>query len=309
MKGQVTPVEGKATRRRATSPLVVTHCGAGSTPEIADAAEKAGRAALSVLERGGRALEAVTKAVVILEDDERANAGTGSRLRIDGRAQMDASIMTDDFESGAVAAIEDIRNPILVARKVMETPHVLLVGPDALKFARRMGFRYHNPVTPAAKVRLKESLDKIRRGDLPPYAKRWKELSNVVGTVGAVARDSHGHFCSATSTGGTEFMMPGRVGDTPIVGAGIYCGPAGAVSVTGVGEEIIRRVLSKSVYDRIARGGTTQTACDEGLRLFKKTIPIGIIAVANDGAGMACNREMAWWTNSARVARRSHRIV
>ncbi|TLZ64938.1 MAG: L-asparaginase [Methanobacteriota archaeon] len=286
------------TRRSVASPVVVTHCGAGSTLEIVDAAETAGRAALSALDGGGRALDAVTNAIVVLEDDERTNAGTGSRLRIDGRAQMDASIMTEDLESGAVAAIEGVRNPILVARKVMETPHVLLVGADAVAFARRMGFQSHNPVTAAAKVRWKESLDRIRRGDLPPHARKWRDFRDLAGTVGAVARDSRGHFCAGSSTGGTAFMMPGRVGDTPIVGAGIYCGSAGAVSVTGHGEEIIRRVLSKSVYDLMARGRRTQAACDEGLRLFKKTIPIGIIAVGKDGAGEACNRKMAWWTNA-----------
>ncbi len=103
-------------------------------------------------------------------------------------------------------------------------------------------------------------------------------------------------------------MMPGRVGDSPIIGAGIYCGPGGAVSVTGFGEEIIRRVLSKFVYDRMAGGRRTQAACDDGLRLFKRSVPIGIIAVGRDGAGEACNRAMAWWTNAPPKSSRRHRI-
>src|SRR2546427_2451730 len=266
--------------------------------DVADGADAAGRIGLRVLEHGGRAIDAVTDAIVALEDDPRLNAGTGSRLRIDGRAQMDASLMTDDLECGAVAAIEGVRNPILVARKVMETPHVLLVGEDAVRFARGMGFASYDPITAASREKWRDSLDRVRRGKVPAYAKKWKRFRDLAGTVGAVARDSRGRFAAGSSTGGTSFMMPGRVGDTPIVGAGIYCGSAGAVSVTGHGEEIIRRVLSKSVYDLMARGRRTQAACDEGLRLFKKTIPIGIIAVGKDGAGEACNRKMAWWTTA-----------
>jgi len=277
--------------------------------EIVDAAEASGRGALSILERGGSALNAVTQAIVILEDDERTNAGTGSRLRIDGRAQMDASLMTDDLECGAVAALEGVRNPILVARKVMETPHVLLVGEDAVRFARRMGFGPYDPITPASKEKWRESLERIRSGRLPPHAKRWRRFRDLVGTVGAVARDSRGRFCSGSSTGGTAFMMPGRVGDSPIVGSGIYCGPSGAVSVTGAGEEIVRRVLSKFVYDRMARGRSTRVACREGLKLFPRTVPVGIIAVGADGPAEACNREMAWWTNGRARGRASHRIV
>ena len=298
-----------ASRTRARSPIIVTHCGAGSAMSVVDGAEEAGHVGLTLLERGGPALDAVTEAIVALEDDPRMNAGTGSRLRIDGRAQMDASIMTDDLEAGAVAAIEHVKNPILVARKVMETPHVLLVGADAIRFARRMGFRKYDPVTPDSTRRWQESLEKIRTGDLSPHEKKWRAFRDLIGTVGAVARDTAGRFSAGSSTGGTAFMMPGRVGDSPIIGAGIYCGPEGAVSVTGHGEEIIRRVLSKFVYDRLAAGRTTQAAAEEGLRLYKRTVPIGIIAVGKGGAGEACNRPMAWWTNGPRKRSRRHRIA
>ncbi|TLZ62653.1 MAG: L-asparaginase [Methanobacteriota archaeon] len=298
-----------ASRTRARAPIIVTHCGAGSTMAVVDGAEEAGHIGLTVLERGGPALDAVTDAIVALEDDPRMNAGTGSRLRIDGRAQMDASIMTDDLEAGAVAAIEYVKNPILVARKVMETPHILLVGSDAIRFARRMGFRKYDAVTPDSTRRWKESLEKIRAGDLSPHEKKWRAFRDLIGTVGAVARDTAGRFSAGSSTGGTAFMMPGRVGDSPIIGAGIYCGPEGAVSVTGHGEEIIRRVLSKFVYDRMAAGRTTQAACEDGLLLYKRSVPIGIIAVGMDGAGEACNRPMAWWTNAPGERSRRHRIA
>jgi len=92
-------------------------------------------------------------------------------------------------------------------------------------------------------------------------------------------------------------MMPGRVGDSPIVGAGLYAGPAGAVTATGIGEEILRVVLSKFVYDRLA-ANRASNACHEGLALFRKSIPVGVIAVDSRGAGEACNRDMAWWTNA-----------
>ncbi len=289
--------------------IVVTHCGSASGPDLIDGAERAGRAALAILERGGRAIDAVTEAIVILEDDPRTNAGTGSRLRVDGRAQMDASIMTDDLACGAVAAIEDVKNPILVARKVMDTPHILLVGRDATKFARKMGFRYYDPITPESKEKWRESIRRIKTGDLPAYAEKWRDFEAHEGTVGAVARDSSGGFCAGSSTGGTAFMMAGRVGDTPIIGGGIYCGPEAAVSVTGVGEDITKRVLAKFVYDRIAAGRKAQAACDEGIKLFKKAVPVGVIAAGKDGAGEACNRDMAWWTNAPPRARAANRMV
>src|SRR3989454_7406554 len=227
-------------RTRGRAPVIVTHCGAGSSMEAVDGAETAGHIGLRALEHGGRAIDAVTDAIVALEDDPRMNAGTGSRLRIDGRAQMDASIMTDDLEGGAVAAIEYVKNPILVARKVMETPHVLLVGPDAVRFARRMGFRKYNPVTPASLARWKDSVERIRTGDLPPHARKWRAFRDLVGTVECAARDAAGHSSVGRSTGGTAFMMPGRVGDSPIVGAGIYCGPGGAVCRPGHREGVLR---------------------------------------------------------------------
>jgi len=238
----------------------------------------------------------VCAAIVVLEDDPRTNAGTGSRMRIDGRIQMDASLMVDSLEAGGVAAIEKVRNPILVARKVMDGPHVLLAGPDATRFARRAGFRPYNPATKESAARLRETLRRIRDGDLPSYYRKWRRSAHI-GTVGAVGRDRYGHYCAGSSTGGTAFMMAGRVGDSPVVGAGIYCGPAGAVTATGVGEEIMKRVLSKFVYDRMAGGDPAQKACNAGLALFPRSVPVGVIAVDRRGVAEACNRDMAWWTD------------
>jgi isoaspartyl peptidase/L-asparaginase-like protein (Ntn-hydrolase superfamily) len=220
-------------------------------------------------------------------------------MRIDGRIQMDAALMDGDLASGGVAVIEDVRNPIRVARDVMDSPHVLLAGPEAIAFARKKGHDRYNPATPESRHRLQESLEQIRNGSLPRYLRKWRGV-DLTGTVGAVARDRRGRFAAGTSTGGTAFMLPGRVGDSPIVGAGLYAGPYGAVSATGFGEEIIKRVLSKFVYDRMAEGLAAQTAADRGLALFSKDIPIGIIAVGPRGWGEACNRPMAFFASSTR---------
>jgi L-asparaginase / beta-aspartyl-peptidase len=278
-------------------PLLLTHCGAGSDASVQDAAHLAGTRGMEVLDRGGRALDAVVEAIVVLEDDPRLNAGTGSRMRIDGRIQMDAALMAANLEGGGVAAIEGVKNPIRVARDVFETPHVLLVGDDATAFARSKGHAPFDPATPESRRRLRESLAKIRNGKLPRYARKWKAM-DLHDTVGAVARDRRGRFAAGSSTGGTAFMLPGRVGDSPILGAGLYAGPRGAVTVTGIGEEIMKRVLSKFVYDRIAEGRTPQAAANRGLSLFPDDISIGILSVSARGWGEASNRDMAFFASS-----------
>ncbi len=169
---------------------------------------------MEILRRGGKALDAVVEAIVVLEDDPRLNAGTGSRMRIDGRIQMDAALMNWDREAGSVAAIEDVKNPIRVAHDVLKTPHILLVGRDATEFARSKGHAPYDPSTPESRRHLEESLEKIRNGRLPRYARKWKGLA-VHETVGAVARDRRGRFAAGSSTGGVAFMLPGRVGDSP----------------------------------------------------------------------------------------------
>lgn len=277
-------------------PIIVAHCGAGSTLAVQDAADGAVKVGLQVLRRGGTALRAVEEAVVVLEDDPRTNAGTGSSMRMDGTIQMDASIMDSRLRAGAVAAIEGVRNPIRVARRVMGTPHILLAGIWATRFARKAGFPEYDPSTDQARERHREVLRNLRVGKVPAWARTW--LAHGSDTVGAVARDAKGRYAAANSTGGISLMLPGRVGDSPILGAGLYAGPDGAVATTGIGEEIMRRVLAKSVYDRMERG--SQRACVEGLSLYPKRVPIGIIAVGSDGAGEVANRDMAWATNAPR---------
>lgn len=280
----------------------MTHCGAGSNPDVADAAQRAGREGLRILEAGGSALDAVEAAVVVLEDDPRLNAGTGSRLNLEGVAEMDAALMASDHRCGGVAAITRVRNPIRVARKVLESPHVLLVGEGATAFARRQGFPDYDPITPRARELLHEALRQFRDGELPPWqASLWKGYHGD--TVGAVAQDVKGTYAVASSTGGVSLKLPGRVGDTPLVGCGLYAGPEGAVAATGVGEEIIRRVLSKDVYDRMASGEDPRDACAAALRPFPSEVTVGLVAMGPRGWAATSNRDMAWWCNLPRPGR------
>ena len=213
-----------------------------------------------VLADGGSALDAAIEAVVALEDDPLFNAGTGSVLNADGEVEMDASVMAGDtLAAGGVACIRHVRNPVLVARRVMDaTDCVLLAGAAATAFAREQGFGEHDPGLPRA-------LRPGQRG----------------GTVGAVAVDDAGRLAAATSTGGREGKRPGRVGDSSIPGAGNYAGAQAAVSATGWGEQMLRYVTAKDVAGRIARGASPQQglreALDDMARRFGE--PIGAIAL------------------------------
>ncbi len=280
-------------------PVLLTHCGAGSDRSVQDAADAAGRSGLEVLRRGGRALDAVVAAVTVLEDDPRLNAGTGSRMRTDGRIQMDAALMDDTLEAGAVAAIERVKNPVLVARDVLLTPHILLVGPDAQAFARAHGHADYDPATPESRRKLEESLRLIREGRVPRYYRKFNQI-DLHGTVGAVARDRRGRFAAGVSTGGTSFMLPGRVGDSPILGSGIYAGPAGAVCATGIGEEIMKRVLSKQVYEDLVARRSPQKAAERGVASMPRRVSVGLIVVGKRGWGEACDKDMAFFASASR---------
>lgn len=290
---------------RDVEPIIITHCGAGSGRALDDVAARAGRTGTAVMQKGGSALDAVVAATVVLEDDPNTNAGTGSRMRLDGSIQMDAAVMDSRRRAGAVAAISEVKNPILVAREVMGTPHLMLAGEWATRFARENGYPQHDPATEDSRERLASTLRELSKHRVPTWARAWVH-SGSADTVGAVAGDGKGRFAAASSTGGISHMMPGRVGDSPIVGAGLYAGPHGAVTATGIGEEIWRVLLSKHIYDQIPELGP-QGACDQGVRSFPQSVPIGTIAVGREGVGEACNRDMAWWTNPSN--RRSLRKV
>jgi beta-aspartyl-peptidase (threonine type) len=221
--------------------VIVVHGGAGVRR-----ADKPGDQQLAVLEQAleagyaqKTALEAVVAAVVVLEDSPLFNAGRGSCLNADGEIEMDASLMDGaTVRAGGVAAVKHIRNPILAARAVMEkTRHVLLAGPGAERFAEAQGLK----LEPAEYFRTEARLAALR-----------KNLKNHHGTVGAVALDSDGNLAAATSTGGYTGKMPGRVGDSPLIGAGTWADNRScAVSGTGLGEAFIRAAVGHEVAARM----------------------------------------------------------
>ncbi|HLB94610.1 MAG TPA: isoaspartyl peptidase/L-asparaginase family protein, partial [Nitrospiria bacterium] len=232
--------------------VILVHGGAGAKAagkvQLRKLAASIG-AGFSILSDGGTSLAAVEEAIRILEDSGLFNAGRGSRLQLDGRCRMDASIMEgQDLKAGAVAGVEDVRNPIRVARLVMEkTPHVLLAGEGARRLARFFkiegGF---SPTKRSLKI-LKETVRKKEEETARLY-------DSIYGheTVGAVALDRFGHLAAGASTGGISVMLPGRVGDSPLIGSGVYAdNEAGALSLTGWGESIIRAGLAKEICDRL----------------------------------------------------------
>ncbi|MBX8635690.1 MAG: isoaspartyl peptidase/L-asparaginase [Thermoplasmata archaeon] len=270
---------------------IAVHGGAGSPASLSDGPAKAVDVGFGLLAGGGLAIDAVTRAVVYMEDDERFNAGTGSVLRFDGIAYLDASVMTSNGECGAVAHLTSTKNPVLVAREVLSTPHILLVADGAKDFARSKGFGEYDNSTEKTKERLRRGLDEYRNGKRPAWPRNWN--SQTLDTVGSVAMDSDGNFAAANSTGGTFPALNGRVGDVPLIGCGIFAGPKGAVAATGIGEEIIRKVLAKTVYDSIEDGVHPQQAVEKGVGLYDKSVSIGIIAISEDGIGEASTGEMA----------------
>jgi len=272
---------------------IAVHGGAGAmphseiTPEVEaryraglDAALDAGEA---VLARRGTSLDAVTTAVKALEDDPLFNAGRGAVLTRRGRAELDASIMNGrTLAAGAVAGLEHVRNPVELARRVMEkSRHVLLVGEGAEEFALEEGLalvpnEYFR--TPARE----RALQRAQHGE-----RTWELIAPPHGTVGAVALDESGDLAAATSTGGTTRKRPGRVGDSPIIGAGTYArNGVCAVSATGYGEYFIRTVAAYDVCAQVEYG--RRSLADAVSSVLREKIGLlggdgGIIAIGADG--------------------------
>jgi beta-aspartyl-peptidase (threonine type) len=286
---------------------IVVHGGAGASQDDADGCDVAAKAGLAVLQAGGEALDAVVQAVIALENDGRFNAGTGSVVAPDGvTIEMDASIMDTRGRLGAVACVRDVRNPVLLARAVADTPHRLLAGAGAQRFATVRGLAPARPVTAEILQRRMDHLEAALQADSPKEtAKRaailrdWNYAGQPVpgasdgcDTVGAVARDADGHFAVAASTGGVAPALLGRVGDTPLIGAGYYAGKDGAVAVTGTGEDIIPLLLAHTVYQWIAGGMPLQEALERGVAQLPEGSDIGLIAVSRTESGHHSNRAM-----------------
>src|SRR5580698_2572172 len=239
------------------------HGGAGTLPraEMSGEAERKYRAGLSeaidagyaVLQDGGTCLDAVTRAVVLLEDNPLFNAGRGSVFTLDGRNELDASIMEGrTLKAGAVCGLTRVRNPVQLARAVMEkSEHVMLAGVGAEEFAASQGFSFV-PQSYFSTAERWQQLERIRSGEI---GLSGHTISHV-GTVGAVALDSFGHLAAATSTGGMTGKRFQRIGDSPIIGAGTYADDRScAVSATGHGEVFIRAAVAHDICARMRFGG------------------------------------------------------
>lgn len=272
---------------------IAVHGGAGVvpaaelTPQL-DAAFRTGlgaalRAGYAVLEAGGSSLDAVTAAVVVLEEDPLFNAGRGAVLCADGGHELDAAIMDGaDLRAGAVAGLRRVRNPVLLARHLLErSPHVMLAGPGADALAAAEGIECV-PNDWFTTERRRAELERHRAG----LARVGDEAS--LGTVGAVALDGGGHLAAATSTGGMTGKRPGRVGDTPIIGAGTYAADdCCAVSATGHGEFFIRAAVAHEIASLVRhRGLGVQAAADDVVhrQLVRLGGSGGVIAVGRDGS-------------------------
>jgi isoaspartyl peptidase/L-asparaginase-like protein (Ntn-hydrolase superfamily) len=249
--------------------------GAARWPGQAEGLAAALRAGLAVLAAGGPALEAVIAAVAVLEDDEQWNAGRGSALTSAGAVEMDAAVADGRTgRLGGVACVAGVRHPVEAARLVMDDGrHVLLSGPGAEAFARSAGLAFEPPDW---------FITERRRRDLA-------RLTTAVpggGTVGAVARDRNGHLAAATSTGGRTGQLSGRIGDSPVPGAGTWADDATcAVSATGIGEAFLRAAFAHEVDARLRLEGVDlDTACQEALAAVHAAGGNGgCIAVAPDG--------------------------
>jgi beta-aspartyl-peptidase (threonine type) len=262
---------------------IVVHGGAGgsiSDPERA-ARMKAGAAAAveaghAVLAAGGTALDAVEAAVVLLEDDPEFNAGRGAALTEYGRVELDSSIMDGSTRAaGAVAAVRGVRNPVRAARAVLaDGRHVLLVGQPATEFAATAGLAFESEAWFVTE-RERDALARLKEGD----------TAGARGTVGAVARDASGRLAAATSTGGVSGQRLGRVGDSPLIGAGTWADETVAVSCTGHGESIIRTALAHEVHALLRhRDMSLRDACAEAIEsLGRLGGDGGLIAVSGDG--------------------------
>ena len=242
-------------------------------------------AGYSILERGGSSLDAVADAVRLLEDDPQFNAGRGAVLTHDGEAELDASIMDGAGpRAGAVAGIRHVKNPIGLARLIMDkSPHVMLIGEGAEKFAREQGLEFVPNTyfrTPYREQELQRAIHRERQSD-----KGAPATGTITGTVGAVALDRAGNLAAATSTGGMTNKRYGRVGDSPIIGAGTYANNEScAVSATGSGEFFIRSVVA---YDIHALVQYKQLSVQDAA---KKVVQVKLKRAGGDGGIIAIDR-------------------
>jgi beta-aspartyl-peptidase (threonine type) len=255
------------------TPVLLVHGGAGNPragrvddePAVHEALGAALLAGYELLAGGSPALEAAEAAVQSLEDCALFNAGRGSVLTADGRVEMDAAVMDGiTQQAGACAGVTGVRHPVSLARAIMEkTPHVLLVGEGAERYAADAGLDFEDPEW------------------FVTERERARHSDGGHGTVGAVALDSNGDLAAATSTGGVRGQLPGRVGDTPVIGAGTWADARVAVSCTGTGEQFIRAAAAHEISAHVRHAGAP---LGDAARAVVKGLDGGLIALADDGS-------------------------
>lgn len=283
-------------------PTIVVHGGAGAIPDelvepFRRGCRRAAEIGMGILTRGGTAEDAVEATICFMEDDDAFDAGRGSFLNADGVIEMDAGLMEGaDLQVGAVAGVCDIAHPITLARRVMESEHVFIIGEGASRFAVAQGMERCG-IERLAVEREIRAWQEYRQSRAEPT--RWP----VSDTVGAVALDVTGHLVAGVSTGGRPFKLPGRVGDVPCPGCGYYADDAvGAAASTGEGEAILRVVMARGALERMAAGCTPQEAADACIAdLARRTGgQAGIIVLDPQGrVGIAFNTPRmgrAWWS-------------
>jgi beta-aspartyl-peptidase (threonine type) len=266
-------------------------CAAVSAEEEAvrkEACERAAEVGWEILQRGGSALDAVEASVSWLEDEPVLNAGTGSYLQADGVARMDASIMSSDSRAGAVAQVPGLKHPIRLARYLLDRDaHIMLCGLEATQLGLKLG---HDSGVVATRQKIaywqQHMTEACLRLDYEQMAEDWKNGHPRLGTVGCVALDREGMLAAGTSTGGTGQCYPGRVGDSPIIGAGTYCTRKVGVSLTGVGERIMVLLSAKRLCDLVAEGKTLEYAGQLVMVEIETlaTASAGLIAIDSAGA-------------------------
>jgi L-asparaginase / beta-aspartyl-peptidase len=265
--------------------------------------EKATREGSRVLADGGCALDAVEAAICVMEDNPIFNAGKGSALTCIGTVEMDAGIMDGrSLDAGAVALVRRVKNPIHLARIVMEkTDHVLVAGATAERLARTFHLPSTNPVTPKRRLALERTRRAMARGRVSSLKRNrilQEKYPHLLGhdTVGAVAVDAAGNFAAAASTGGTAMKLPGRIGDTPLLGSGLYSdNKSGAATVTGWGEVAVKLGLSRIMCLMMQRGSSASKAAEICVRMASERLHghAGIIAIDRSG-GIAAVQNTAY---------------
>lgn len=264
----------------------------GSKPVVIatwNTAIKANKAAWEILDKGGYALDAVEAGVRVEEDDPKnMSVGYGGRPDREGNVSLDACIMDDKGECGAVVFLQNYKNPISVARKVMEeTPHIMLAGKGAQQFAKDQGFEEMDLLTPKAKEAWEEWLK----------TSEYKPVVNIENhdTIGMLALDLNGRLSGACTTSGAAWKMHGRVGDSPLIGAGLFVDPEiGGACATGLGEEVVKTAGSALVVEMMRQGHSPEEACKIAVdRIISrnklngaslKNTQVGYLALNKDGA-------------------------